>query len=184
MSEMKKPQILHIEKNRSIPWYEQIKKTLILPHESEEQVYYSIKPSDYVAILAQTPNNEIIIVRQFRPAIEDFVFELPSGHIEEGETPDQAVIRELKEETNCRANSVVLLGEMYPDTGRLENRQWAFYSNDIELNEFPDVSENEGIEVYLVPIEELFRMINEGTFRHALDLCVIALAISKQYLKI
>ncbi len=180
---MKKPQILRVEKDLSIPWYEQIKKAVVLPHEPDEQIYYSIKPSDYVAILAQTPEDQVVIVRQFRPAIEDFVFELPSGHIEEGETPDQAVIRELREETNCTANSVVLLGEMYPDTGRLENRQWAFYSNDIELNEFPDVSENEGIEVYVVSIDELFKMINEGTFRHALDLCVIALAISKQYLQ-
>jgi ADP-ribose pyrophosphatase len=167
----KKPRILRVEKNGSIPWYEQIKKTVSFPHESGEQIYYSIKPSDYVAVLAQTPDGKIIVVRQFRPAIEAFVFELPSGHVEDGETPEEAIIRELAEETNCRAGNVVLLGENYPDTGRLENRQWA------------DPDKNGGIEVYLVSQRELFEMINEGKFRHALDLCVVALAISRGYLK-
>jgi len=113
---MKKPQILHVEKDLSIPWYEQIKKIISFPYKSDEQIYYSIKPSDYVSILAQTRDHKIIIVRQFRPAIEEFVYELPSGHVEEGETPKQAIIRELEEETNCIARNVVLLGENYPDT--------------------------------------------------------------------
>ncbi len=181
---MNKPQILKVCKDSSIPWYEQITKTVYLPHEPEEQTYYTIKPSDYAAILARTPEDKIILVRQYRPAIEDYVYELPSGHLEKGETPEQAIIRELKEETNCTAGKVILLGENYPDTGRLENRQWAFYSDDIEVDTFPVASENEGIEVYAVSIEELINMVNDGQFKHALDLCVIALAMSKRYLEI
>ena len=181
---MKKPRISKVQKDCSIPWYEQIVKTVIFPYESTEQTYYSIKPSDYVAILARTPEDKIIIVRQYRPAIEDYVYELPSGHMEKGETPEQAIIRELKEETNCTARKVILLGENYPDTGRLENRQWAFYSDDIEVGEFAPASENEGIEVSSVSIKKLFDMINEGRFKHSLDLSVIALAMSKQYLEI
>lgn len=79
---------------------------------------------------------------------------------------------------------MILLGENYPDTGRLENRQWAFYSDDVEVRKFPAVSENEGIEVSLVSIKELVNMINEGQFRYALDLCVIAMSMSKGLLKI
>ena len=181
---MKKPRICKVQKDCSIPWYEQIKKTVILPHESGEQTYYSIKPSDYVSILARTSEDKVIIVRQYRPAIEDYVYELPSGHLEKGETPEQAIIRELKEETNCTARKVILLGKNYPDTGRLENRQWAFYSDDVEILSFPEPHKNEGIEVFLVSIKELINMINEGLFRHALDLCVIAMSISKGLLKI
>ncbi|GBE16563.1 ADP-ribose pyrophosphatase [bacterium BMS3Abin15] len=181
---MKKARILKVEKDRSIPWYEQVRKTVLMPGDSEHKTFYSIKPSDYVAILAQTSEGKVIVVRQFRPAVEDYAYELPSGHLEKGETPEQAIMRELKEETNCLANTVVLLGENYPDTGRLENRQWAFYSKDIEVNEFPALSENEGIEVCLVSLKEFFKMINKGEFKHALDLCVVALAISKGYLKI
>lgn len=181
---MKKPRILHVEKDCSIPWFEQIQKTVLVPGHSEQEIFYSIKPSDYVSILATTPEGKIIIVRQFRPAVEGYTYELPSGHMEEGEVPEEAIIRELKEETNSTAKSLVLLGEVYPDTGRLENRQWAFYSNDLVVNEFPDTDENEGIEVSLVTPDELVKMMCNGEFKHALDLCVITLAISKRYLKL
>jgi 8-oxo-dGTP pyrophosphatase MutT (NUDIX family) len=179
---MKKSKILTVQKDSSIPWFEQIQKTVYSPYSTSEIIYYSIKPSDYVTVLALLPDGRIILVKQYRPVVEDFTYELPSGHIEKGETPTQAVIRELKEETNCSAKSVTLLGEIVPDTGRLENRLWAFYTKDIELNQFPDPDENEGIEVSLVEPDKLFRMINDGEFNHALDLCVLTLAISKRYL--
>ena len=179
---MRKGQILKIQKDLSIPWFEQIKKTVLLPYYSEPQIYYSIKPPDYVTALTHTTENKFIILKQFRPVVEDYTFELPSGHIENGETPTQAITRELKEEAGCLAEDVTLLGEIIPDTGRLENTLWAFYVNKVKINTLPEPAENEGIEVYLVSREELFQMILEGRLNHALDLSVIMMAILKQYL--
>lgn len=181
---MKKPHILTVQKDLSIPWFEQIKKLVVLPNYAKPQTFYSIKPPDYVTILAQTTEKKIITLKQYRPVVEDYTFELPSGHVEKGETPSRAMIRELKEEANCIINDVILLGEIIPDTGRLENRLWAFYTDGIDIGRFPNPDENEGIEVNLVSHEELFGMINEGKLNHALDLSVITLAIFKRYLKI
>ena len=174
-----KPVITNISKDSSNPWYEQITKTVHYPGESTDQKFYAIRPTDYVSVLAQTQAREIVVIRQYRPAIEDFAYELPSGHLEDGETPAQAAVRELKEETNCTASDIILLGENYPDTGRLANRQWTFYTKDIKVNEFPDHSENEGIEVFLVTEQVFAQMIRDGRFRHALDLCVVAQAIAR-----
>lgn len=181
---MNKPFIHRVHKDLSVPWYEQIKKEVFFPGEDEPQIYYSIKPSDYVTALTHTTDGKFIILKQYRPAVEDYTFELPSGHAEDGETPAQAMIRELREETGCIAGDVTLLREVIPDTGRLENRLWAFYIADVEIKDIPDKGENEGIEVHLVSHAELFEMINRGQLNHALDLSVIALAISQKYLKI
>jgi ADP-ribose pyrophosphatase len=181
---MSRGQIIRIKKDLSIPWYEQIEKTVLLPYESEPQIFYSIKPPDYVTVLAHTTEDKYILLKQFRPVVGDYTVELPSGHKEEGEAPSQAIIRELKEETGCTAGTVILLGETIPDTGRLENRLWAFYMNNVEMNDIPDPAENEGIQVHLVTREELFQMIHEGKLNHALDLSVITLAIIQNYLKI
>lgn len=181
---MNKPQIKNIKKDFSIPWFEQIEKEVLFPWEEEPQIYYSIKPSDYVTALAQTRDGKIIVLKQFRPAIEDYTYELPSGHMEKGETPEAAIVRELEEETSCKAGDVTFLGEVIPDTGRLENRLWAFYINDLEVNELLSPDENEGIEVCLLSQAEFIEMINNGMFRHALDLSVVALAVFKKYYKL
>ncbi len=104
--------------------------------------------------------------------------------MEKGETPEQAMIRELEEETNCQGKNAILLGEIIPDTGRLENRLWAFYINDLEIKQSQVRDKNDGIDVYYVSHKELFEMITGGQFNHALDLSVIGLAIFKRYLKL
>ncbi len=181
---MKEPVICNIQKDLSIQWFEQISKTVLLPHNNGQQIYYSIKPPDYVTALTQTTDNRFIILRQYRPAVEDYTFELPSGHVEEGETPAQAMLRELREETGCLAGEATLLRELIPDTGRLENRLWAFYINNVEVKNIPEPDKNEGIEVHLVSHEQFIEMINKGQLNHALDLSVIALAIFQKYLLI
>jgi len=181
---MKRPYIQKTQKDLSIPWFEQIEKTVLLPHNSEPQIYYSIKPPDYVTALTRTEEGKFIVLRQYRPAAEDYTFELPSGHIEDGETPVQAMKRELKEETGSEVGDMTLLGGLIPDTGRLENRLWAFYADKIKINHIRGPEENEGIEVQLVSLQELHRMINEGALNHALDLSVITLAIFQKCLKL
>jgi 8-oxo-dGTP pyrophosphatase MutT (NUDIX family) len=173
---MKQPYIKNTEKDLSVPWFEQIKKEVLFPGEEEPHIYYSLKPPDYVTALTRTTEGKYILLRQYRPVVEDYVFELPSGHLEEGEAPEQAMMRELKEETGCEGGAVTLLGELIPDTGRLENRLWAFYVENVLIEKIPVPSENEGIEVHLFDREELIQMINEGKMNHALDLSVIALA--------
>jgi len=155
-----------------------------LPHNFEKQTFYSIKPPDYVTAFAETKDGKVIILKQYRPVVEDYTFELPSGHMEKGETPEQAMIRELKEETNCQGKNAILLGEIIPDAGRLENRLWAFYINDLEIKQPQVLDKNDGIDVYYVSHKELFEMITEGQLNQALDLSVIGLAIFKRYLKL
>lgn len=179
---MKQPYIRNVHRDLSIPWFEQVRKEVLLPGEDEPHMYYSIKPPDYVTALTRTTEGKYIILRQYRPAVEDFTFEFPSGHLEDGELPEQGMMRELREETGCLDGDVKLLGESIPDTGRLENRLWAFYVDKVIIEKIPLPAENEGIEVHLVDHAGLLRMIHEGRLNHALDLSVVTLAILQNHL--
>src|SRR6202011_5655634 len=102
------------------PWFELIGKKI----GNNAALHYSISTQDYVSIFAVTKNQTFPLVRQFRPAIEQVTLELPSGHVDEGETPEQAAGRELREETGFAANKLILVGNLSPDTGRLGDRMW------------------------------------------------------------
>jgi len=75
-----------------------VKRTFEMPNGKIAE-YDLINGGSPVCVLALTKDNKVILARQFRPAQERLLLELPGGGIEEGETPEEAIKRELLEET-------------------------------------------------------------------------------------
>jgi ADP-ribose pyrophosphatase len=91
--------------------------------------HYSLQTPDFVSIIARDRARGLILVRQFRPAISDFALELPGGHVDAGQSPQESAANELWEETGFRAGTLELLGCMRPDVGRMTNRLWCFWAD-------------------------------------------------------
>ena len=91
------------------------------------EIYHSVEQADYIAVVALTPAGKIPIVRQFRPALEAYSWELPAGLVDPGEKPLDCARRELAEETGLTVRSIHSLGETFPCTGRLGNRIHSFF---------------------------------------------------------
>ena len=113
--------------------------------------HYSIRTRDYVGVVAVNPKGELLLVRQFRPAVWAITLELPSGHVEPGQTPEEAARTELLEETGHEAERFELLGNFSPDTGRLGNRMWCFFAGHAVPTRNPAYQPEAGIEVVLYP---------------------------------
>jgi len=109
--------------------------------------HYSIRTHDYVAIVAVNRKGELLLVRQFRPAVWATTLELPSGHVEPGQTPEQAARAELLEETGHEVECLELLGNFSPDTGRLGNRMWCFFAGNAVPTRNPTYRPEPGIEL-------------------------------------
>ena len=75
-----------------------------------DQPFYRIDSSDAVVALLLTDNDEMVLVRQFRPARNQQTLEFPAGFMESGATPAQAIRRELKEETGYVPGDLFKLG--------------------------------------------------------------------------
>jgi ADP-ribose pyrophosphatase len=153
------------------PWFELIGKRI----GDTAALHYSISTQDYVGILAVTKDGMFPLVRQFRPAIEQITLELPSGHVDEGETPEQAAARELLEETGFVAKNLVLVGDLSPDTGRLSNRLWCFFADGATReSSFVPQSEIEPV-IYDKSLRDL--LLNEPAFCSGLNRATILMAI-------
>lgn len=133
-----------------------------------DEPYYVFDTSDYVTVVPVTAKSEIVFVRQFRPSLEAYTLELPSGHIDGTESPEAAAKRELLEETGYEATSITALGSAHPDTGRLSNRLWMFFA-EVRLVGSPEA----GVETVLKPVAGLREMIEQSELSHALDLSLL-----------
>ena len=155
------------------PWFQILGKTM----RDGEAPYYSLKLPDYAAVVAITEERRVLIVRQYRPAVERDTLELPSGIVDPGETPEEAARRELLEETGYQGGEWEMLGAMEPDTGRLGNRIWSCVAKGVRPaeNHVPE----EGIEVLTWSLDELSRAMVEGRFSMALHVAAVMMAVLK-----
>ncbi len=175
---MDTPRIVGRAAEFTTPWLSVISKTVAgLPGTTEPQIYYGIEPGDYVTMLPITADNRVVVVRQYRPIVEGYTLELPSGHVDAGHTPEQVARQELLEETGYVVGRLEPLGTVLPDVGRLTNRQWCYLATD--LSREPGAMVEAGIEVFTLSSEEFRARILDGTLNHALNLAVVALAICR-----
>ncbi len=157
------------------PWLRVVKKTVRQYGSKGADDYYSILQQDYVNVLAITRDGLIPIVRQFRPAVEDFTWELPAGLRDTGETARAAAQRELAEETGFVALEMVCVGRHYIDTGRLCNR---FYSFAAIAEAVRGKTREPGIEMRLIALEKLRRMILKGALSLQTHIALVYVAMT------
>jgi 8-oxo-dGTP pyrophosphatase MutT (NUDIX family) len=160
------------------PWFEVVGKTM----RTEEEPYYSLRLPDYACVVALTEDERILLVRQYRPAIEMYSLELPSGLIDPGETPAQAAHRELLEETAYQAAEVEVLGPMHVDSGRLSNRMWNCVARGARRVE--GRAPEAGIEVVTCSPEELWQAALDGRFSLSLHAANLMHAVLRGQLKL
>jgi len=109
------------------PWFQ----VLARKSADGQQPYYSIQSLDFVVIVALDAQDRLLLVRQFRPAVGGVTLELPAGHIESGETPEEAARKELCEETGYEADAFELLARLSPSTARFTNRLWVYFAPNV-----------------------------------------------------
>jgi ADP-ribose pyrophosphatase len=154
------------------PWFEVVSKHV----PTDSQPYYSLRMQDYVSVVAFTKMDQLVLVRQYRPAVERFTLELPSGHIEKNEPPEESARRELAEECGLHAQQIELLGTLLSDCGRHENRLWCYYAP--EATAVEHVPET-GVETILVPRANIPQLLANPEFDHALNWAALMLALTR-----
>ena len=121
------PRIKTRRTTRVSPWMEIIEREVEFAPDAPAELYHAVGQQDYIAIVALTPDGRIPIVRQYRPALERFTWELPAGLVDVGEAAADCCKRELMEETGYPARAVHALGSLFALHGAVvEPRAFVF----------------------------------------------------------
>jgi ADP-ribose diphosphatase len=168
------PKIVSRRATRVSPWVEIVEREVEFTPGAKPDVYHAISQTDYVAVVARTPDGTIPIVRQFRPALENFTWELPAGMLDKDELPLDCCRRELLEETGFAVQKAHALGSYAPCTARLSNQIHTFF---VETGPRADpLAIETGIELKLVSPDELARLILAEEFVLQLHVGAVLLA--------
>lgn len=116
---------------------------------------------EFVSIIALTPDNKIIIAREYAPGPEIIMDEMPGGYVDEGESLEVCARRELIEETGYQPEGMRYFGRYYKD--KYINATWHTYLAEgcVKVRE-PELGENEFIEVVLVSVSEFLDSVKNN----------------------
>ena len=136
-----------------------VEKSFVLP-DGKVHSYTTLQPEGgrSCAVIALTPDGQVIIARQFRPGPERIMDEIPGGGVEPGEDPQAAVLRELAEETGYVPDAVEFIGSSCRDGFSNALYYYYFATGCMLRQEGQQLDDNEYIEVALVSIPTLLEI--------------------------
>jgi ADP-ribose pyrophosphatase len=141
---------------------------------NRESDYTVIAAPDWVNVVALTPDDRLVLVRQFRYGIDDFSLEIPGGMIDPGEDPVAAARRELREETGYAGGPAHLLGSVHPNPAIQNNRCHLVLVENVQLQGATDWDHDEEIEVSTAPAADVLAWARAGRITHSLVLCALS----------
>jgi ADP-ribose pyrophosphatase len=127
-----------------------------------------------VGIVAINDNNEVVLIKQFRKAIEKVIWEIPAGKLEVGENPKECAIRELKEETGYEAENLKLIHKFFTSPGFSNQKVYIYLATGLTVGEHS--LDDQSLEVYKIDLEDAYNMVIRNEIEDAKTLIGILLA--------
>ena len=146
------------------------------PVRGTERDFVVMQSPDWVNVIALTPDDRIVLVRQFRYGIDGFSLEIPGGVIDHaGEDPVAAGLRELREETGFAGGAAKLIGTVRPNPAIQSNRcHFVFVDAAVRSHDLAWDTDEE-IEVTTEPVEQVLALAHSGGIFHSLVLNALML---------
>jgi ADP-ribose pyrophosphatase len=120
-----------------------------------------VEHENCVAIVAIDDADNILLVRQFRKPVEKELLEIPAGGIDPGESPEDAVRREMREETGFLPRKVAKLGGFYSSPGFCTEYLHLYLVSDL-IKSLLQAEDSESISLVRVPLSQITGLIASG----------------------
>jgi ADP-ribose pyrophosphatase len=179
LSEKRRWERLSSEKLMETPYFTVRSDRLRLPDGSVKDPYYVLERPDAAIVFPLTEEGNVVLVRQYRPAIDKIELGLPAGLVEGGEEPGKAARRELLEETGYAGGGWELLGVLASSPSLKDNWAHLYLARGVTRSATPQPDEYERVEVLTVPTGELTGRISAGEIVSSSGVAAILLALQR-----
>jgi 8-oxo-dGTP pyrophosphatase MutT (NUDIX family) len=129
---------------------------------------FTVRCNDWCNVVAVTPDDEVVLVWQYRFGTDALSLEIPGGVVDAGETPVQAARRELREETGYEAEQFEPLLVVEPNPAIQNNRCFTFLACAARATAATGFDPQEELETALWPAARLGELLDAGQVTHAL----------------
>lgn len=132
------------------------------PRNGKVYPFYVYQSEEWVAAIPITPEEQVVMVRQFRHGTGEITLELPGGLSKEENSPLESAAEELEEETGYRSSHWSLMCIMDPLPALFSNRLHVFVAQEAEPTGQMNQDETEAVETVLVPVSEIKEYLRQG----------------------
>jgi 8-oxo-dGTP pyrophosphatase MutT (NUDIX family) len=155
------------------PWLTLYEDKVINPG-GVEGIYSVIDAKDGILLIAEDDAQNVYIMESYRYPVQKWVWELPSGGIDAGDTPQECAQKELKEELGMTSDAWTKIGEFSPSySGAMVDRQHIFVAQNVQIGEHERESGEAIRTVKKVSRAELFKLIEDGTIEDGQTLAAL-----------
>jgi 8-oxo-dGTP pyrophosphatase MutT (NUDIX family) len=161
------------------PWLTVRKDKCELPNGTVVPGFFVIEYPDWVNAFALTDHGQVIMVKQYRHGFGEVGIELPGGVTEKGETPEEAVRREMKEETGYEFETCEYLGKISANPSTTNNLTHMFLATGGKKTAEQKLDEMEDLELEFMSIAEVKDLVKQNKIIQSLHVNCIMYALEK-----
>lgn len=152
------------------------------PRTGLEHEFFVLDTGDWVNVVPVTPDNRVVLIRQYRHGIEEVTLEIPGGMVDDDDgAAKETAERELLEETGYVAEEMIYIGSVTPNPAILSNRCHTFLARNVRPVGPPQLDGSEDIQIELADLDKIPGLIVGGQISHAL--VIAAFYFHEQYIR-